>query len=240
MNDTATNPSAAIFDAADPASSKAGFNPHLVFYHPNGRGNGTAIRFSVEPATADRDGAVFFSIARQNGTAGSSPEQRFASFDWANRTTVKLNFIEVAEILMVFGGQASALSHAGKEGLYHNSAQATTSIELKRSEDPSRPGYILGVGRTPKADPNARQYHTFVFRPAEAFGLRLALQAEMGLLAFGIPRERAAARDGARTAPGPLPPPAAAGSFAPPPAPVQPFGSAAAAAPADDGYGDTL
>ena len=238
MNDTTANP-AAVFDAADPAAAKAGFNPHLVFYHSNGRGNDAAIQFSVEPATADRDGAVFFSIARQNATAGSSPEQRFASFDWANKTTVKLSFMEVAEILMVFGGQAPALSHAGKDGLYHNSPSATTSIELKRSEDPARPGFLLGVGRTPKADPNARQYHAFVFRPAEAVGLRFALQAEMGLLAFGIPRERAA-RDAGRTAPGPFPPPAAAGSFAPPPAPAQPFGSATAAAPADDGYGDAF
>jgi len=234
MNET-TPTSTAIFDAADPAAAKSGFNPHLVFYHPNGRGNGAAIQFSVEPATADRDGAVFFSIAKQNGTAGSSPEQRFASFDWANKTTVKLNFIEVAEILMVFGGQAPALSHAGKDGLYHNSAQATTSIELKRSEDPARPGYLLGVGRTPKADPNARQYHTFVFRPPEAFGLRLALQAEMGLLAFGIPRERAtaptSAREGGRSS---------AGAFVPSPAPAQPFGAAAAAAPADDGFGDAF
>ncbi len=184
MNDTPANP-AAVFDAADPAAARAGFNPHLVFYHSNGRGNGAAIQFSVEPATADRDGAVFFSIARQNATAGSSPEQRFASFDWANKTTVKLSFMEVAEILMVFGGQAPALSHAGKDGLYHNSPSATTSIELKRSEDPARPGFLLGVGRTPKADPNARQYHAFVFRPAEAVGLRFALQSQMGLLAFG-------------------------------------------------------
>ena len=193
MNDTnATNPAAPVFDAADPAAAKAGFNPHLVFYHPNGRGNGAAIQFSVEPATADRDGAVFFSIARQNGTAGSSPEQRFASFDWANKTTVKLNFVEVAEILMVFGGQASVLSHAGKDGLFHNSPSATTSIELKRSEDPNRAGFLLGVGRTPKADPNARQYYSITLWPAEAFGLRAALLAQMGLLAFGVPKERPA------------------------------------------------
>ena len=228
MNDTPANP-AAVFDAADPAAAKAGFNPHLVFYHPNGRGNGAAIQFSVEPATADRDGAVFFSIAKQNATAESSPEQRFASFDWANKTTVKLNFVEVAEILMVFGGQASVLSHAGKDGLFHNSPSATTSIELKRSEDPNRPGFLLGVGRTPKADPNARQHHAFVFRPAEAVGLRFALQAEMGLLAFGIPRERPAAPAGARPS---------AGAFPPPPAPASGFAPMPAAAPADDAFGD--
>ena len=232
MNDTPANPSAAIFDAADPAAAKAGFNPHLVFYHPNGRGNGAAIQFSVEPATADRDGAVFFSIAKQNGTAGSSPEQRFASFDWANKTTVKLNFVEVAEILMVFGGQASVLSHAGKDGLFHNSPSATTSIELKRSEDPNRAGFLLGVGRTPKADPNARQYYSFVFGPAEALGLRLSLQAQMGLLAFGIPRERPSLPAGSR--------PAAAGAFAPPPASAPGFAPATAAAPADAGFGDAF
>lgn len=238
MNENTNTDPAAVFDAADPAAAKAGFNPHLVFYHPNGRGNGAAIQFSVEPATADRDGAVFFSIAKQNGTAGSSPDQRFATFDWANKTTVKLNFIEVAEILMVFGGQASVLSHAGKDGLFHNSSTATTSIELKRSEDPNRPGFMLGVGRTPKADPNARQYHTFVFRPAEAVGLRFALQAEMGLLAFGIPRERPAAPAGARPFAGAFAQPPSAGAFSPPPAPG--FAPMPAAAPADDAFGDAF
>ncbi len=232
MNDTTQNPAAdpsSVFESA-PAAAKSGFNPHLVFYHPNGRGNGAAIQFSVEPATADRDGAVFFSIARQNAAAGSSPDQKFASFDWANKTTVKLNFLEVAEVLMVFGGQSSVLSHGGKDGLFHNSPSATTSVELKRSEDPSRPGFLLGVGRTPKADPNARQFHTFAFRPSEAVGLRLALQAQMGLIAFGIPRERPAQPLGARPA---------SGAFVPPPVPASGF-SSAAAAPADSGFGDAF
>lgn len=161
---------------------------HLTFHHPNGKNNGSAVQFSVTPATPDRDGAVFFSIARQATVANPGAEDasaRYASFDWANKTTVKLDFTEVSEILMVFGGYAPSLVHAGKDGLYHNTPQSTISVTMKRSEDPARPGYILGVGRTPKADPNARQYHTFVFRPAEAFGLRLALQAQMGALAFG-------------------------------------------------------
>ena len=242
MNDTpATNP-AAVFDAADPAAAKAGFNTHLSFYHANAKNSGFAIQFSVEPATPDRDGAVYFSIAKQKtvGNAAAQGPDRFASFDWQNKASVKLSFLEVSEILMVLGGHAPSLVHAGKDGLYHNSPSATTSISLKRAEDPNRPGFLLGVGRTPKADPNARQYYTFAFWPAEAFGLRAALTAEMGLLAFGVPRERATARDGARPAPGPFPPPAASGAFAPPPAPVQPFGSATAAAPADDGFGDAF
>ena len=190
MNDT-PNPNAAtaVFDAPKPD-----YGPDLTLYHANSKNTGVAISFSCEPASSGRDGAVFFSIAKQKsvGNLAAQGAERYASFDWANKSNVKLNFLEVAELLMVFGGQAPSLVHAGKDGLYHNSPSATTSVTLKRAEDPNRPGFILGVGRTPKADPNARQYCTFVFSPAEAFGLRLALQAQMGLLAFGLPRVRRA------------------------------------------------
>ncbi len=229
MNDTQTAPvadtAATIFDSATPAAAKAGFNTHLVFYHPNMKNTGCAIQFSVEPATPDRDGSVFFSIAKQKTVASNEGERRFASFDWVNKITVKLNFIEVAEILLVLGGHAPMLSHAGKEGCFHNSPTATTTISLKRSEDPARPGFLLGVGRTPKADPNARQFISLAFSPAEAFGLRAALTAEMGLLAFGIPRNRP-----------PLPassfamPPS--DPFAPPPVPTPSFSAAEAPATA--------
>ena len=234
MNDNATTPATTVFDAADPAAAKAGFNTHLSFYHANGKNSGFAIQFSVDPATPDRDGALYFSIARQKtvGNASAQGLDRYASFDWQNKASVKLGFLEVAEILMVLGGQASGLSHAGKDVLYHNSPSATTSITFKRAEDPSRPGFLLGVGRTPKADPNARQYYSFVFGPAEALGLRLSLQAQMGLLAFGIPRERPSLPAGSR--------PAAAGAFAPPPASAPGFAPATAAAPADAGFGDAF
>ena len=162
--------------------------PGLTFYHPNAKNTGAAIRITFVPATYDRDGSVILDIAKQQTVSdlgADEPVRRYSTFDWLNAAKVKLNFIEVAEILMVLGGQASVLTHAGKDGLFHNSASATTSVEFKRSEDYSRPGFILGVGRVPKADPNARHYHTFAFTPAEALGLRFALQAKMGELAFG-------------------------------------------------------
>ena len=239
MNDTTNtiNPTA-VFDAPKPD-----YGPELSFYHANAKNTGVAITFRVEPATANLDGAVYFSIAKQKtvGNLNAQGLERFASFDWANKTTVKLGFLEIAEILMVFGGQASVLTHAGKEGFFHNSPSATTSITLKRADDPNRPGFILGVGRTPKADPNARQYATFAFWPAEAFALRAALQAEMGLLAFGIPRERRAPQGAAPAAPAAaqFAPPAPAASFAPAPAPA-PFPAVTAAAPADGGFGDAF
>ena len=237
MNDTThpTNPTA-VFDAPKPD-----YGPELSFYHANAKNTGVAITFRVEPATANLDGAVYFSIAKQKsvGNLNAQGPERFASFDWANKTTVKLGFLEVAEMMMVFGGQASVLTHAGKEGFFHNSPSATTSVSLKRAEDPNRPGFILGVGRTPKADPNARQFHSFAFWPSEAFALRAALMAEMGLLAFGLPRERRAPQGAAPAAPAAAQfaqtPPAA--PFAPPAAAPAPFPAVAAAAPAADGFG---
>lgn len=162
--------------------------PTLTFRHPNGKNTGSAILFIVVPAAHERDGSVLMTVAKQQNVAdlgAEEPERRYATFDWFNATQVKLNFIEAAEMLMVLGGQASALCHAGRDGLYHNQPDATVSVTMKRSEDYARPGFILGVGRTPKADPNERTYHTFTFTPAEALGLRFALQAKMGELAFG-------------------------------------------------------
>ena len=195
-------------------SPKTGFNTHLSFYHANAKNTGAAIQFSMEPATPERDGAVYFSLARQKTVASNEGERRFASFDWSSKATVKLGFVEVAEMLLVLCGQAPALGHAGKEGIFHTSPTATTTISLKRSEDPTRPGFLLGVGRTPKANPNARQYYSITLWPAEAFGLRAALLAQMGLLAFGVPKER----PGAQPIPfalGPAPAAATPGAFEP-------------------------
>lgn len=157
----------------------------LAFYHPNAKGTGSAIRFTVEPATAQREGAVRMAVAKQATIASYADPSSRATFDWAGACNVRLAVVEAAEVLMVFGGQASVLTHAGRDGLYHNAPAWTASVTMKRSEDPNRPGFILGVGVTPKADPNARQYRTFAFWPSEAFALRAALLAKFGELAFG-------------------------------------------------------
>ena len=157
----------------------------LAFYHPNAKGTGSAIRFTVEPASAQREGTVRMAVAKQATIASYDEPSSRATFDWAGANTVKLSLLEAAEMLMVFGGNVPALVHAGRDGLYHNAPAWTASVTMKRSEDPNRPGFFLGVGVTPKADPNARQYRSFAFWPAEAYALRAALLAKFGELAFG-------------------------------------------------------
>lgn len=159
--------------------------PTFAIYHPKGNSRGGAVKFSVEPATVDRDGCCRMTIANQ-ATGADWTTGACATFDWANAATLRLSAIEVAEICMVFGGQTSVLMHAGKEGFFHNTPADTKSLTMKRADDPTRPGFLLGVGRTPKADPNARTYYGIVILPQEAFALRAALLAKMGEIAFGL------------------------------------------------------
>lgn len=163
----------------------------LTFYHPNANGNGTAVEIEVAPATPDRDGQVFVSIAPQNpnpeNVVVTASGKQCAAFFWKNRLCVKLSFQEVAEMLMVLSGKSKALLHGSKEGLFHASSEANTTVSFKQSEDSNHAGSIFfGVSRSLKSNPDSRQSLCFNFSPAEAFGLRMALEQSMAILAFGI------------------------------------------------------
>ena len=191
-------------DAAFSPASRADYQPRLTFYHPNMKGQGSAVAFEIEPATSDKDGSVYVQIATQSGTsapANAGQPKRFASFDWRNRITVKLNFAEVSEVMLVLCGMAQSLTKNGRNGFFHDTAAATTTVELRHGEDPARPGFILGISKAAKTMPDTRQFVSFVFSPGEALGLRLALEHSMGLLAFGIPRARQRAQQPMSQAP---------------------------------------
>ena len=186
---TMTTPPA---EGANPAA-RMDFPPRLSFYHASPRGSGSAVAFEIDPATSSRDGAVYLQIAAQSGTgapAGGGQARRNASFDWRNKITVKFGFAEVADIMMVLCGMSPAVGRNGKGGFYHDTATAATTIDFRRSDDPSRPGFFLGITRVPKDNPEGKANMVFVFGPGEALGLRLALEHSMGLLAFGIPCAR--------------------------------------------------
>ncbi len=189
-------------DAAFQPTSRLDFPPRLTYYHPSSKGSGSAVAFELDPATSDKDGSIYMAIAVQNGTsapATAGQPRRHASFDWRNRIMVKLNYAEVSELMIVLCGMAASNSKNGKNGFYHDTANATTMIDFHRGDDPSRPGFFLGVTRIPKNDPEHKQNMGFVFSPGEALGLRLAIEHSMGLLAFGIPRVRQRPSIGAHT-----------------------------------------
>lgn len=188
MTDDSMN--AAMTEPAEqqPMPTPTSRNPHFCLFHASPSGKGSAIRFSVEPAASLKDGAVFFTIAPQDtvGTPGSATEpRRFPTFDWQSRITVKLSVTEVAEMLMVFSGIEAAMGRGGK-GLYHSTANGSTTVSLRKSDDPEHAGYQLAVWRTSKATPDTKQAVYFTFSTVEAYALSTALEAKMGAVAFGV------------------------------------------------------
>ena len=186
MND---NDNTANTPAGDSAR-RASWAPRLAFYHQNARGSGTAVQFEISPATSGRDGQLYLSIAPQDpapaNVVTTATGKRCAAYQWRNRVCVKLTFVETAEIVQVLAGDATALNHAGKGAFYHSTADAVTTLDLKLADDPGRPGVVLSITRTPKNAPDSKQSLVFVFTPGEAYGLRLALEQALFLMAFGL------------------------------------------------------
>lgn len=184
MNNTAT-----LTPTARPVTDAArAYRPRLSFFHANSKGTGSAARFELVPATGERDGAIFMTLAQQKSVASGSVEQgnrRYATFDWQNRITVKLNFTDLSQLLLVLKGVTATI--ADGKGLYHDTRAATTLINLTRQTEPYA-GYALDVSRRAKSTPDASARVRIFFNGVEAFGLSMVLEQALSVVAFGVPR----------------------------------------------------
>ena len=199
MNST-TNDRTAAQDDNTGAAQPRNFRPKLSFYHANGKGTGSGVRFEAIPATGDRDGVVFMTLAQQKSVATGSNEQgnrQHATFDWTNRVTVKLNFGDLCQMIPVLKGVSPSIAEG--KGLYHDSRATTTIITLAFQTEPCR-GHALEVSRRPKAGSEPATRIRILLNAAEAYGLGTVLEQTLGLLAFGIPQPF---RPGAATPPAP-------------------------------------
>lgn len=187
MNNTTTEPTAREFN--QDRAPQQNYRPSLSLYHANGKGTGSVARFEVVPASGRRDGSVYLTLAQQKTIASGSSDQgnrQHATFDWDNRVTTKLNFSDLCLMLPVFKGQATNINEG--KGLYHNSRNMTTIINLSHQADPY-PGFALDVSRRSKSGSDSQVRVRILFNAAEAYGLSVVLEQALGLLAFGIPRD---------------------------------------------------
>jgi hypothetical protein len=113
----------------------------------------------------------------QKGAGHDTP----ASFDWDNRLTAKLGFLDVGEILTVLEGRRPAVGN-GRGGLFHASGDGNTVIDFRSSEDPA--GYSVGLSRKANADAQPVRMQ-ILLTEAEAAGLRCILQQGLFHLTFG-------------------------------------------------------
>lgn len=162
------------------------YRPRLSFYHANSKNSGSAARFELVPATGVRDGAIFLTLAPQKSIANGTREQgtrQFATFDWQNRITVKLNFSDLCHMLLVLNGKSDNIA-AGK-GLFHDSRDATTVINLARQDEPYA-GYALDISRRNKGSDSGTRLR-ILLNHTEAYGLAIVLESALSVVALGIP-----------------------------------------------------
>jgi hypothetical protein len=168
--------------AGEPAANGRLHREKLTLYHPNSAGNGAAMQLEprLNRSDSDRYNCFFMEMAVQRSVATRSNDKtEFASFDWANKLTVKLDFADVCEILTVLEGRADKLG-GQKNGLFHKSGNATTIISLQKAD---RGGYFLGLSRKAAGDESAVRV-SITLTDAEAIGLRTIFQTGLFFITF--------------------------------------------------------
>lgn len=155
----------------------------ICFYHPNRKGTGSALR--IEPRVnrhgEDRYNCFFMELAMQQTTAQRKGDtHNYATFDWANKITVKLGFLDVSELLLVLEGRLPQVG-GSRNGLYHASGQGNTLIGFTRHEE--RAAYCLSVSRkgAEQATPVRMAIH---LSDVEAMGLRCLFQTGLFFVTF--------------------------------------------------------
>ncbi len=168
-------------------TSKAEMNRRYHAYdsyiHANQKGTGSACHFELHPAHGDVAGSVFLQIAMQSTIGGyQGGVQVFPTFDWAHKIVVKLDRVDLSQILQVLRGMKEDI--ADGKGLFHRTSRASTVIKFTHQIDP-RPGYLLSISR--KTAEGDVQNVCFLFNVDEAFTLMLSLERAMMYVCLGIP-----------------------------------------------------
>ena len=166
----------------------------LGFYHPNSKGSGSALRLEprINRDDQDRYNCFFIEMAPQKslaarGADGTTP----ATFDWTKKITVKLGFLDIAELLTVMEGRAPKVG-GERNGLYHASAGSNTLIAFQRNPDTGTYFLALSIKRNGDTTPHKL---AITLSDAEATGLRCLLQTGLFFVTFpGLLRDRAATR----------------------------------------------
>ena len=160
------------------------YRPRLEFFHQNMKGTGSAVSMELHPAHDNTSGSIMLKMARQTAVADrNGPSPSYARFDWEHGVCVKLDFVDLCQILQVLHGECEAAGHEGR-GLYHKSPSGATRISFRHNVEPSS-SYAINVNKTLANGGEQSAY--IIFTSAEALGLCKAIEGVMSVVAFGIP-----------------------------------------------------
>ncbi len=155
----------------------------LTFYHPNAAGSGVALQLAprVNRQESDRYNCFFFEMAAQKTAAERDGDKRvFPTFDWENKMTVKMEFADLCEMLLVLEGRQDKVG-GQKNGLYHDSEKASTVISFGKI--PEKSGYSFGISRKEKESGKLTRLNIGLSE-GEAIGLKCILQAGLFFITF--------------------------------------------------------
>lgn len=154
----------------------------IAFYHPNGKGTGSAMRLEPRINRDDRDryNCFFMELAGQKTAANLKAGAGVpATFDWAGKITVKLGFLDVSEILTVLEGRNDNAG-GSRNGLYHAAGNGNTLISFQANREQRI--YHLSVSKKNGAETPRKLGITL--SEVEATGLRCLFQTGLFFVTF--------------------------------------------------------
>jgi hypothetical protein len=120
-------------------------------------------------------------MASQKTAGGKDGDKKvFATFDWENKLTVKLEFADLCELLAVLEGRQERAG-GQRNGLYHETGRASTVISAFKNAE--KGGFVVGLSRKDKESGKLDRVH-ITLNDAEALGLRYILQTGLFFVAF--------------------------------------------------------
>lgn len=154
--------------------------PAWTMYHPNGKGTGSALRLELHPAHGQTNGSIFATLVPQKTDIGG--ETTFPAFDSEKAIRLKLDILDLTEILQVLRGYCESI--ADGKGLFHRTTTANMVIKFEHRIEPVC-GYMLDVARNQNGGEIERV--SFFMRQTEALALSEVIANSLLYVAMGIP-----------------------------------------------------
>ena len=154
--------------------------PAFQLYHPNSKGNGSAIGIRVVPASLSVLGCVQLEIARQM-TVGNVEQKVFPTFNWKDRIIVRLTPVEVAEMCRCLRGITPSIREGA--GFSHRTDGGASKVTLVHVVEPKECFQLKVMHETIAGVDREVSFYIY---PAEAFAIEAGLFNAMGALCFGV------------------------------------------------------
>lgn len=153
----------------------------FTIYHPNAKGTGSAL--TLIPCIADavdrEEGHIILGIALQTSTGNRGEgKPTYPRFEWDKQISVRLDPVEVMEIIRVFKGEQESINDG--KGLYDQ--RGHSALDVRNRIDPV-PNYAVTLTTTEEG--GARATRGINLSPSEAETICLALTYAMGPMVFG-------------------------------------------------------